>query len=401
MKTVRFSGKGLKILLHITVWIIVFLIPAFILTIDSKGDDHFYFVVIAQTLSNFILFYVNYFWLVPKLFLGGKKVIYFVVIVIVVVGYSFAIEQSEKYFRHGPPQGGFPDDKMLIVEFTDQGDTLVYEDPNPHHEFKGGKPPTKKWPVYNSILISFLICGFSIGLRLSDQHITQEKRRKEALISGLSVNLRFAEQLFQQEKLRKEAEKEKLNSELMLLKNQISPHLFFNTLNNIYALTESNTEEAQKAILQLSKLMRYMLYDSENGNTKISKEIEFIKNYIELMKLRLSPKVELKISFPEEYTDIALPPLLFIPFIENAFKHGVSYSDPSFIRINMQIDTKEILFSCSNSVCTTSNNSDNLASGIGLENVKKRLSLLFPEKHTLTIDQSDSLYVVILQINLA
>lgn len=374
MKAGSFSGKGLKILLHVTVWVIVFLIPAFILTLDSGGDDHFYFVVIIQTLANFILFYLNYFWLVPKLFLNRKKVIYFIIIVVIVVGYSFSIELSEKYFKHGPPRD-FKDDKMLIVEFTEQGDTLVYEDPNPHHEFKGGKPPTKKWPVYNSILISFLICGFSIGLRLSDQMLKKEKQRKET-------------------------EKEKLNSELMLLKNQVSPHFFFNTLNNIYSLTQSSVEDAQNAILRLSRLMRYMLYDSDDQYINISREIEFMNNYIDLMKLRISPKVELKITFPEQYPDILMPPLLFIPFIENAFKHGISYNEPSFIRLSLKVSKEEIFFTCSNSVSTPKNGIDTIKSGIGLDNVKKRLNLLYPGNFNLTINDADCLYVVILKISL-
>ena len=140
--------------------------------------------------------------------------------------------------------------------------------------------------------------------------------------------------------MQKETEKEKLNSELAFLKNQISPHFFFNTLNNIYSLISINAEDSQKAVLKLSKLMRYLLYESEQGNTKLSNEIDFMNNYIDLMKLRMNDKVDLTVSFPKKYEDKNIPPLLFIPFIENAFKHGISYREKSFIDINMMV-TKE------------------------------------------------------------
>jgi len=200
------------------------------------------------------------------------------------------------------------------------------------------------------------------------------------------------------EKQRKELEKERLNSELAFLKNQISPHFFFNTLNNIYSLVQINTDDAQKSILKLSKLMRYLLYETEHGNIQLSQEIEFMMNYLDLMKLRLTQKVELNVSFPVKYKDISIPPLLFIPFIENALKHGVSYRDRSFIHILMEVNDQEIIFSCSNSIVTKTE--ETADSGIGLENIKKRLALLFPLKHSLKITQADASFQVDLRINL-
>jgi LytS/YehU family sensor histidine kinase len=200
------------------------------------------------------------------------------------------------------------------------------------------------------------------------------------------------------EKKRKELEKEKLSSDLAFLKSQVSPHFFFNTLNNIYSLTEINTKEAQNAILQLSKLMRYLLYDSEKGETKLSSEINFMKNYIELMRLRLSDKVSLTFSFPEEYNDIDFPPLLFISFIENAFKHGISYREPSNIHIGLQQQNDAIHFICKNSIGRKNENGDE--SGIGLDNIKKRLALLFPDNHQLSIVQTEKTFEVDLMITI-
>jgi len=207
------------------------------------------------------------------------------------------------------------------------------------------------------------------------------------------------DRLAQNEKLRKELEKEKLHSELAFLKNQVSPHFFFNTLNNIYSLIGIDGPTAQESVLKLSKLMRYLLYESEHGETMMSHEIEFMNNYIDLMKLRISQKVELKIDFPKDFADFAIPPLLFVPFIENAFKHGVSYRDPSFIHIRMEIGKEQISFVSENSIGKSNQAEDLRYSGIGLDNVRKRLGLLFPGKHELKIEPSETIFKVELLIN--
>jgi LytS/YehU family sensor histidine kinase len=217
----------------------------------------------------------------------------------------------------------------------------------------------------------------------------------------LSLGMRVLERHSQTEKLQKELEKEKLNSELAFLKNQISPHFFFNTLNNIYSLISINPEDSQKAVLRLSKLMRYLLYDSEHGNTKLSNEIDFMNNYIDLMKLRMTNKISLNVSFPEKYDDSNIPPLIFIPFIENAFKHGISNREKSFIDIRMTTGKDSILFRCANSLIKSREESEPGQSGIGLDNVTKRLNLLFPGKHELKINKSDKEFEVLLQIKFA
>ena len=231
----------------------------------------------------------------------------------------------------------------------------------------------KVFGFYNHILASVLISGFAIGLGVMDH-------------------------LKQNEKKQKELEKERLNSELAFLKNQVSPHFFFNTLNNIYSLIGIDGPTAQESVLKLSKLMRYLLYESEHGETLISHEISFMNNYIDLMKLRLSPRVSLEIDFPHEFHDFPIPPLLFIPFIENAFKHGISYRDKSFIKIRMEIDDQKVSFISENSIGICNKSTDLQHSGIGLENVRKRLGLLFPGKYELNIEESVTVFHVELYI---
>jgi len=215
----------------------------------------------------------------------------------------------------------------------------------------------------------------------------------------LSLGVKVLERQSKVEKMQEEMEKEKLNAELAFLKNQISPHFFFNTLNNIYSLIGINAEDSQKAVLKLSKLMRYLLYESEHGDTKLSYEIDFMKNYIDLMKLRMSDKIDLTVSFPKKYEDKNIPPLLFIPFIENAFKHGISHREKSFIDINMMVSKELITFRCLNSLIKTKEDTSSVVnSGIGLDNAGKRLNLLFPGRHELRIDKGANTFEVFLTI---
>ena len=221
-----------------------------------------------------------------------------------------------------------------------------------------------------------------------------------SLIWGFSFGLAILRKWSQTEKERKELEKEKLNSELAFLKNQVSPHFFFNTLNNIYSLIGIDANDAQEAVLKLSKLMRYLIYESEQGQSKLSDEVRFMANYIDLMKLRISAKVELNVSMPENCCDLNVPPLLFIPFVENAFKHGISYREQSFINIRMFIDETKITFSVQNSIGTSSQAEDGQYGGIGLENVKKRLALLYPDTHSLKIEHTSDTFLVELQLDI-
>jgi LytS/YehU family sensor histidine kinase len=145
-------------------------------------------------------------------------------------------------------------------------------------------------------------------------------------------------------------------------------------------------------------MMRYMLYESEQGNTRLSREIEFMKGYIDLMKLRLSDRVRLMVSFPENYEDQDLPPLLFIPFIENAFKHGVSAAGGSFIDIALGVEGGMITLIANNSISSRESGGPRVDSGIGLDNVRKRLALLYPGRHDLRIDHQEKIYSVKLTV---
>jgi hypothetical protein len=353
------SDKKLQIALHVLIWGILFFFPQYIFKTFGFGDlrslSHFY----VNTITYGTIFYVSYFYLVPKFYFKDRKLAYlvfstlliaaFYVVMIYINDYLLFDAEHERYFNE------------LRKKFGE--------------DIKDRHLPMELFRIFNFTFTSIMISGFALGLGFTDRHRENERQRKEL-------------------------EKEKLHSELAFLKNQISPHFFFNTLNNIYSLTTIDTQAAQEAILRLSKLMRYLLYDSEHGETQISLEIEFMNNYIALMKLRLNSRVDLRVSFPVEFSDFSIPPLLFIPFIENAFKHGISNRESSFIDIKMEIHKHDIIFATSNSIGKSTQPSDAEHSGIGLENVRKRLSLLFAESHRLTISKTDKEFNVELVIEL-
>ena len=196
----------------------------------------------------------------------------------------------------------------------------------------------------------------------------------------------------------KELEHQHLQSELQYLKYQINPHFFMNTLNNIHALVDIDTGKAKSTIVELSKLMRYVLYEASNKTILLSREVQFLENYVTLMSLRYPEKVSIEKNFPLEVPEVQIPPLLFISFVENAFKHGVSYRKESFVHVVMQLEEgNRLAFRCTNSTGTSSNEQHH---GIGLENIRKRLRLLFGNDYTLSITEEDDKFDVLLIIPL-
>jgi len=357
-----------KVILHMLAWAVLLGLPLYLM-IRFEVKEGFFLTFSIISLINGLIFYINYLLLVPRLFFRKRKYRYYLSALALIACFYFVSDFSMKVLNEKEPVAGN----------TETFDRPPDEKINPGPPRGGG---LYRLPLRGSHFMGY----FSSAV----------------FLVFFSLGLKVLERQSKIEKIQEEMEREKLNSELAFLKNQISPHFFFNTLNNIYSLVSISPEDSQNAILRLSKLMRYLLYESEQGNTMLSQEIDFMNNYIDLMKLRTSDKVTLNVRLPEKFEDRRIAPLLFIPFIENAFKHGISNREKSFIEISMEINAGSIIFRCSNSIhagrdIDTSGNKG----GIGLENVKKRLGLLFPEKHDLKISKSEKQFDVNLEILLA
>lgn len=203
---------------------------------------------------------------------------------------------------------------------------------------------------------------------------------------------------YEQWKWLKTLKSDKTEAELALLKTQINPHFFFNTLNNLYSLTVKHSEKAPDVILKLSDMMRYTIYEGKKEYVPLKEEIEYLKNYIELHKIRYRKEVTFQFnhSINEEDT---IAPLLFIILLENAFKHGVEMlTDEAYIKMDLTSDSREIHFTIENNFDPTVTNEE---SGIGLENLKRRLALIYPTTHKLNITQKENIYKVDLKITMA
>lgn len=324
-----------NIFIHLTVWIILFGLPLF-LTDRGQGISWSQFWRSASVMTAFIIvFYINYLYLIDR-FLYKQKTKEFLIINLLLI----VVIASLMYFAH---------DYVMSLNLDGR--------------------PMRRRRRYQTIPYIFIARNmFSL-----------------ALIVGLSVAIKMSSRWAKSESERKELEKAKVEAELNNLKSQINPHFLLNTLNNIYALIEFNPPKAQTAVEELSKLLRHLLYENNETYVPLQKEVEFIKNYIELMRIRLSKNVELITNIevtPGSSTLIA--PLIFISLIENAFKHGVSGNKKSFIDIQLTEEPNGLVeFICKNSAFPKSE-SDKSGSGIGLNQVKRRLELLYPEQHTWT-----------------
>jgi sensor histidine kinase YesM len=198
---------------------------------------------------------------------------------------------------------------------------------------------------------------------------------------------------------KEEIEREKVSTELSFLKSQINPHFFFNTLNNIYSLAITGSAETAKAVMKLSSIMRYVLTDTQNNKVPLLSEVDFIKNYIDLQLVRLTDKVKVDFITEGELDHIQIAPLLFIPFIENAFKYGISTKDASAIFIKLSTTANHVSFVVNNTIVKSENIFKD-TTGIGINNVKRRLELLYAHKHRLEVTENNDQFIVHLDIDL-
>lgn len=218
---------------------------------------------------------------------------------------------------------------------------------------------------------------------------------------GASTSLTVVQKWQKDAQIREQLEREKVSSELSFLKAQINPHFFFNTLNNIYALTMIDVENAREALHRLSRMMRYVLYETKEGTVRLSQEVAFLQDYIQLMQLRLTDKVKVTFEKPTPVHDVAIAPMLLLPFLENAFKHGVSATQSSEIFIGLVQQGQTLRVEVSNTLFSGKGLSLDESNGIGLVNTRRRLDLLYPNRYQLNITEqtADNKYLVLLTLD--
>lgn len=217
--------------------------------------------------------------------------------------------------------------------------------------------------------------------------------------AGVFFMLRLVKHLLRVQDSKVELEKQSMKSELALLRTQINPHFLFNTLNNINSLIRKDPDKAGQSLVKLSEIMRYMLYDANRESVFLTHEIEHVENYINLQSIRLEKTDYVSFLISGDPTGISVPPMLFIPFVENLFKHGdKNLPAPGFI-INLKTTPNSIIFKTQNQIKTGNGKKDD-SSGIGINNVRRRLDLLFPGNYLLEIKSENNIFTVYLRINI-
>jgi len=221
-------------------------------------------------------------------------------------------------------------------------------------------------------------------------------------ILGISIAYFFLKEWAKADVVRVKLEANQLSTEVKFLRSQINPHFLFNTLNNLFSMAQGKgNDDLADGISKLSGMMRYMIYDSNADSVPLSKEIEYLEDCITLNKLRYADsEAQVKFDFPAQPVGVTIAPMLFIPFVENAFKHGVAIGQTSAIDIGIAVSTQKLIFTCVNPKYSTIKKMEDEKSGIGLENVKRRLDLLYPCKHQLQISEDKGKYFVKLEIDL-
>ena len=338
------SYKRLIPFMHIIGWCIILGVP-FFFTGQEKVylDFKSYIRAILVPLSMMFVFYVNFFVLIDR-FLFKKHVLHFLLANAVLVVIAMGTVHFLMPVLSPPP-------------------------PDEHH------PPL-------TMVIRFIIVNILLYYQ----------------VAGLSVAIKMTAGWFKVESDRRDLEKSRAEAELQNLKSQLNPHFLFNTLNNIYSLIAVNPDDAQESVHELSNLLRYVLYESSQPLVPLEKEFNFIRNYVELMRIRLPQHVELHFSIDETTPGTQIAPLLFISLIENAFKHGVSNNKVSFIDIDIRQENKRIICLICNSYFPKDLQQDKSGSGIGLQNLHRRLDLIYPGRYIFTHELKGDEFVSLLEI---
>ncbi|MEQ1677829.1 MAG: histidine kinase [Chitinophagaceae bacterium] len=349
MRTKLISTLG-----HLAGWLFFFsLIVGFLSNSPEAGSSIFSKLLAPQFLIFYFvflfLFYFNYFILIPQLYLKKKYLLYFLIICSLFVAVFF-IKPFDGLMFLNPPPGQAP--RMERV---------------------GNRPPPppnngqhKRMDI-NSIILFVTIWSLSTAIPVIRQWRLTEQRAIQA-------------------------EADKANAELSFLKSQVNPHFLFNTLNNIYSLAVTKSENTAPSIMKLSNIMRYVTDEIHEDFVPLDSEIECMKDFIDLQRMRLGEKMNVSLSITGDTADKKIVPLILMTFTENVFKYGISSHEPSAIIIKLSADEHNITFFCQNKLFETKRNTER--TGIGIPNAKQRLQHLYPNKHFLDISAEKGLFTV-------
>ncbi|QKJ30923.1 histidine kinase [Mucilaginibacter mali] len=392
-----FSGKYLVPAIHILLWGLYIISPYLFRNPSTwKGFNMWHYRTMFNNALYAGIFYFNAYYLYPVLYKRRKQLwLYVLSLVVLVISVMFLLRKIDDVIFPQPQRFR----TMQVVEarpLTGQRITLdKHADSGrvahgrierrdfgpggprgPHGDFGGDRRNRLIfWCIFNIIPYIFIL--------------------------GISISYRIIIDNAKQEKIRKEKENENLKTELSFLRSQVSPHFIFNILNNMVALARKKSDMLEPSLIELSKLMRYMLYENDDERVSLGREVDYLKSYIALQLLRFGDDVTIMFNPPDNINAYYIEPMLLAPFVENAFKHGVGMVEDPQINITLSVDdaTGWMDFKVMNTVAPQQHTKDK-DSGIGLVNVRRRLELLYKEDYNLDIMQNDNIFIAALKIKL-
>ena len=372
-------------LIYLAAWGLLFASPLLSIYVRTVGDSSQVFewwevLVVWRLFAIYLLLFLIHNFLLAPLFLGkphsheNKRVMYFSIVVMILAAFTVYQCSNRPEMKGHRPSMERPDHHQP-PHFANPPKDFDGRPAPRNHRPEDAPPPIVGEQDILAIIMLILMFGANLGIKGFYRGLEDRKRLTEL-------------------------EHENLEQQLEYLRYQINPHFFMNTLNNIHALVDIDPEKAKGTILELSKMMRFVLYEGNKQGVSLTNEIDFIRHYIALMQLRYTDKVRIDIDLPAEVPDRQIPPLILITFIENAFKHGISYQHESFIEVKVSVEKGELWFDCRNSKAEKPHQTNEEKGGVGLANVRKRLNLLFGRNYILRIKNDPDVYSVTLNIPL-
>jgi hypothetical protein len=388
------SKKATNIFIHAAGWLVFFGFPLLFMNRTQQSSSSTYNVILSPyywlfCLTYIFMFYFNAWYLVPR-FVFHKKYVVYGLIVLLLSGCVYFLQPFDNLLLHNllkEKQNTAAPIGPQLIPGADSGNAdpknLPFG-PLPHEDLRMQDPSLKK-PSNQIIFIHQSGNIDMVGLFIF------------IIVIGLGIAMSTVQKWQLTEQMVIRAEAEKTHAELSFLKAQINPHFLFNTLNNIYALSVTDSEHTSESIMKLSNIMRYVTDEVTEDFVLLQSEIDCINDYIDLQKLRLGKKTKLDFNFYGDMAQKKVPPLVLMTFIENVFKYGVSKHEPSVISINLKVTDDKILFTCENTIFD--NRPASSRRGIGIANTRQRLQHIYPGRHRLNISQEAAIFRVELEID--
>ncbi|CAH8284033.1 histidine kinase [Mariniflexile fucanivorans] len=342
---VQNNRKRKQILLHVSIWAVFI---CFNLLQPRMQTEAMLSRIALIFVGNMALFYINYSYLVTHFLLKNKTSLYAILVFVLLVLSTLIFNEFTPEFKPGPEfKPPFPDNK-----------------PNSFFHLK----------LIGPFIFNVLLVATGTAFRVYTEWNRNERKKKEIEVQKSSTELHF-------------------------LKHQLSPHFLFNSLNSIYSLTTKKSNDAPEAVITLSELMRYMLYETNSEFVPLAKELDYIQNYLKLQRLRIANNTDVTLNIHGSISNQKIRPLLFISFIENAFKYGTDFKGHTEVKIEINVNGDDLHFKCINIIGNRKTDKD--SSGIGLQNTKERLELLYSNKHILTVEEKEGRFIVNLELKLS